>query len=101
MNRSNYTVFGAVTKKKRLTYSKPVPIQSVSYNANTRIATIILSKPYKGLVQATVKSVVLAANGLAIGASVAGSAVSAHGVVRCAFLFGAAGNLGLELRVTG
>jgi uncharacterized delta-60 repeat protein len=58
-----YTVFGAVTKKKRTVYTKPVGIRQISYNDIKHTATITLSKSYKGVVQVTAKSGIIAADG--------------------------------------
>jgi uncharacterized delta-60 repeat protein len=63
MSRSNYTVFGAVKKRKRTVYTKPIAIRSVSYNVSKFTVTITLSKPYKGVVQATAESGIMANNG--------------------------------------
>ena len=65
-NRSYYTVFGAVTKKKKTTFTKLVPIRSVSYDDGTHTANITFSKPFKGVVQTTVKSGIAAANGMTL-----------------------------------
>ena len=62
MSPSNYSVFGAVTKKKRTVYTKRVGTRKVSYNISTYTATITLSKPYKGVVRATASSGIMAAD---------------------------------------
>ena len=63
MSASNYTVFGAVTKKRRTLYAKALGIRQISYNDSTHTATITFVKPYKGVVQATARSGIMAASG--------------------------------------
>jgi hypothetical protein len=62
-NPSQYVVYGAVKKRGKAVYSKPLPIRSVTYNAAMGRVTINLSKPYKGAVQVTVHAGLMAANG--------------------------------------
>ena len=59
---ANYLLFGAVKKKKKTVYTKHIGILRVSYVDSTHTATITL-KAYKGLVQLTAKSGILATNG--------------------------------------
>ena len=68
-SKSNYAVYGAVTKKKHTVYSKPVPIRTIIYSSSLHAAIITLSKPYKGLVKVTVKSGIMAANGAILASS--------------------------------
>jgi uncharacterized delta-60 repeat protein len=67
MSAGDYTLRGEMIKKKHPVFNKPVPIRRVTYNDSTHTATITFSKPYKGVVQATVKSGIVAANGLTLG----------------------------------
>jgi hypothetical protein len=69
MSRGFYTVFGAVIKKKHPRYTKPVSIRTISYRNSLQAAIITLSKPYKGAVQVTVNSGIMAANGASLGSS--------------------------------
>ena len=57
---ANYQVFGAVKKKKHTVYTKFVRILRISYVDSTRTATITLSKAFKGVVQVTAASGILA-----------------------------------------
>ena len=50
-------------KKGKTVYSKKVGIKTVSVGANGQSVTINLAKPYKGVVQVTVLSGLMAANG--------------------------------------
>jgi hypothetical protein len=61
-NARLYSVLGAVTKRRKTIYNKPVGIQSIGFNGNSNV-TINLAKPYKGAVQVTVLSGIVAANG--------------------------------------
>ncbi len=67
-NAGNYTVFGAVKKKKHTVYTKDVGIRSVVYNASTHVATITLAKPYKGALQVTALAGIMGAAGVPTGA---------------------------------
>jgi hypothetical protein len=56
-----YRVLGAVKSHRKTVYTKAVPIKSVSPGGST--VTINLRKPYKGIVQVTVGSGIMPANG--------------------------------------
>jgi hypothetical protein len=60
---ANYTVFGAVKKKKHTVYTKSVGKLSFSYSVSSRTVTITLKKPYKGAFQLTAESGILATDG--------------------------------------
>ena len=52
-------------KHKKTVYTKKLAVKSVSYQTNATTLTIHLKKPYKGLLQATVKAGLLGVDGLA------------------------------------
>jgi uncharacterized delta-60 repeat protein len=68
-SKSNYAVYGAVTKKKKTVYAKLLNIKPIIYSSSLHAAIITLSKPYKGNVRITVKSSILADNGARLGES--------------------------------
>jgi hypothetical protein len=65
MNSSLYSVLGAVTKRRKTTFSKRVALHAASYNGGMNSVTITLAKPYKGRAQVTVGPGIVAANGAA------------------------------------
>ena len=62
-NLELYSVFLSVEKHRKAVYSKPLRIKDVSYNGSARTVTINLAKPYKGVVEVTVHSGIVAADG--------------------------------------
>jgi hypothetical protein len=62
-NPGLYLVLGAAKKHKETVHSKAVGIRSVSYDSKAHSVTINLAKPFKGAVQVTVHSGVVARNG--------------------------------------
>ena len=62
VNPAQYSVLGAVTKRKKILYTKAVAIKGISFDGDAHV-TINLSKPFKGAVQVTVQGGIKAANG--------------------------------------
>ena len=60
-----YALDAGVKKHKKTVYTKKVAIKSVSYQSGATTLTIYLKKPYKGVLQATVKPELVGADGLA------------------------------------
>jgi hypothetical protein len=58
-----YLVLGAVKKGRKIVYSRNLPLKPPSYGAGTRKVTLVLARPYKGVVKVTVRSGLKAANG--------------------------------------
>jgi hypothetical protein len=69
MNSALYSVLGAVTKRRKTTFSKDVAFLGASYNGSMNSVTLMLAKPYKGKVQVTVSPGIVAASGAASGKS--------------------------------
>ncbi len=61
---SLYSVHGGVKKHGKTIYSKNLRIRGVSYDSVADAVSIRLAKPYKGVVQVTVRRGILAANGM-------------------------------------
>jgi uncharacterized delta-60 repeat protein len=62
-SQGNYKVFGAVKRKKHTVYTKFVGIRSITYDDSKHVATITLSKPYKGVLQVTAESGIMGTDG--------------------------------------
>ena len=60
-----YAALGAVTRRRRTTYARPVRLGVVSYTAGARMVTVRLARPYRGAVQVTVRAGLLGAAGVA------------------------------------
>jgi hypothetical protein len=60
-----YKLRGGVASRGRVVYTRNVGIRSVSYNAVNPSVTILLTRPYRGPVQATVEPGLEAASGAA------------------------------------
>jgi streptogramin lyase len=61
--RTFYSLTGGVKKRHQLVYSKVLRIGGVSYDTNAHTVTIRLARPFKGRVEVTVHSGILATNG--------------------------------------
>jgi hypothetical protein len=62
-NSSFYSLAAGVTKRRKLVFTKPAKISSVSYDSNAHTVTLKLAKPVKGQTQVTVHAGIVAANG--------------------------------------
>jgi hypothetical protein len=65
MNPAFYGVLAPVKKHRKTVYSKTVPIRSASLGGNGQTVTINLGKPFKGVVQLTVRTGILGVSGAA------------------------------------
>jgi hypothetical protein len=61
---SKYQVLGGVTRKGHTTFPTRLAIRAITYNSKDNTATVLLTRPYKGPVQLTVRSGILASNGV-------------------------------------
>jgi hypothetical protein len=62
-NLGLYHVFQGTKKKRKVVYTKPLNLRSVTYNSSTDTVTINLKKPYKGIVEVAVQGAIEAVDG--------------------------------------
>ena len=62
VNPAFYNALGAVKKRGKTSYIKPVSIRGISFDGNSRV-TIKLAKPYKGAVKVALNGRIQSADG--------------------------------------
>lgn len=58
-----FQVLAGVRRRRKLVYSKPLPIRSMSLIGDNNVVVLNLARPFRGKVQVQVNGLVVAASG--------------------------------------